>query len=296
MLIDDVKVSVAHFVRRQDRSSNNKWTNLYVKHFPRSWNLDQLKGLFQPFGEVQNAVIATNPDGSNRGFGFINFHSHEAATKAVDSLNNAPIEGDGMVLALYVGKAQKKIERDREMRSRLESIKSERNNKYLNMNLYVKNIADSISDEQFKDAFSVYGTITSARIMRDNELKTSKGFGFVCFSNADEAAKAVAEMNGKLLASKPLVVTYYQRQELRRQQLAATYAPQSRFGGMMPYMYSNYSGQPQPRGNMPYYSSNGDRSIPYRQQNAYVPQQFMQQPGQIPQGMYLNEHHVVVAC
>jgi polyadenylate-binding protein len=62
--------------------------------------------------------------------------------------------------------------------------------------------------------------VTSAKIMRDDK-GISKGFGFVCFSSPDEATKAVTEMNGKMIGSKPIYVALAQRKEARRSQLEA---------------------------------------------------------------------------
>eukprot|EP01040_Poterioochromonas_malhamensis_P010425 gene10425-11342_t len=262
MLIDDVEVHVGHFVRRQDRVGQAAWTNLYVKQFPPSWDEAKLKEVFQAFGAISSVAATKDESGKLKGFGFVNFTEHESAAKAVQELNGKVYTEEEQTHTLYVGKAQKKAERARELRSRQETLNLERVTKYQGMNLYVKNISDTISDELFKEAFTPFGTITSARIMREaNELKTSKGFGFVCYGTAEEAAKAVAEMNGKVLGGKPLVVTFYQRKDVRRAQLAATYAPQNlRFPQNIPavpfmQMYMPQQGgfpAQQPRGAIPY--------------------------------------------
>jgi polyadenylate-binding protein len=51
----------------------------------------------------------------------------------------------------------------------------------------------------------------------------SKGFGFVCFSLPQEATKAVTEMNGRIVGSKPLYVALAQRKEDRKAHLASQY-------------------------------------------------------------------------
>lgn len=90
----------------------------------------------------------------------------------------------------------------------------ERLNRYQQgVNLYVKNLDDVIDDSRLNEEFSVYGNITSAKIMVDEKGNT-KGFGFVCFSSPDEATKAVTEMNGRIIVSKPLFVALAQRKEV----------------------------------------------------------------------------------
>merc|ERR1712100_548963 len=90
--------------------------------------------------------------------------------------------------------------------------------------IYTKNLDDSVTDDMLRDEFSAMGTITSARVMRDMKDGRSRGFGFVCFSTPEESTRAVNEMNGKLIANKPIFVALAQRRDVRRAQLEAQHA------------------------------------------------------------------------
>eukprot|EP00601_Ochromonadales_sp_CCMP2298_P004530 CAMPEP_0173176722 /NCGR_PEP_ID=MMETSP1141-20130122/4617_1 /TAXON_ID=483371 /ORGANISM="non described non described, Strain CCMP2298" /LENGTH=612 /DNA_ID=CAMNT_0014099091 /DNA_START=305 /DNA_END=2143 /DNA_ORIENTATION=- len=229
-LIDDVEVHVGLFTKRQDRAGQADWTNLYVKQFPVTWEETRLRACFEEYGPVANAFITMDQEGKSRGFGFVNFQEHASAEKALAELNLKSFEAEEEVPAfeMYVSRAQKKNERSREIKTRLDALNHERISKYQGMNLYVKNIADTVNDEQFRETFAPYGTITSARVMKDiSDLKASRGFGFVCYSSPEEATRAVTELNGKNVGGKPLVVTLHQRKEHRRAHLSATYATQN---------------------------------------------------------------------
>lgn len=164
------------------------------------------------------------------GFGFVNFVEHESAVAAIENLNGMEIETmvDGEITKqeLYVGRAQKKSERERELRAKFEAQKMDRISKFQGVNLYVKNLDDSVSDDMLREEFSAMGTITSARVMRDLKADRSRGFGFVCYSTPEEATRAVNEMNGKLIANKPIFVALAQRKEVRRAQLEAQHVQQ----------------------------------------------------------------------
>ncbi|EGZ17198.1 hypothetical protein PHYSODRAFT_354553 [Phytophthora sojae] len=133
MLIAGTEVFVGHFQKRQDRPDADDWTNCYVKNIPTQWTDADLLKEFEPFGKVLSAVVMkdnANPE-QNRGFGFVNYEDSEAAHKAVDALNGKSYPaGEGVETELYVGKAQKRSERERELRNKFEQLKMERINKY----------------------------------------------------------------------------------------------------------------------------------------------------------------------
>lgn len=222
MLLNSKKVFVGRFMSRRERIDQmgdraKKFTNVYVKNFADALDDNKLRELFEPFGRIISCKVMRDENGNSRGFGFVSFEEHESAMKSVDEMNGKDIGGHD----LYVGRAQKKAERQAELREKFEKLKYERINRCQGINLYVKNLDDTITDEKLREEFSQFGSITSAKVMTENGR--SKGFGFVCFSEPDEATKAVSEMNNRIISGKPLYVALAQRKEERRMQLATQY-------------------------------------------------------------------------
>jgi polyadenylate-binding protein len=196
----------------------SQYTNIYVKNVDESIATDEeFKAMFEEFGPISSAVLQRDEAGKSKGFGFINFEEHEHARKAVEEMHEKDVKDK----QLFVTRAQKKSEREDELRKHYEKLREEKLSKYQGVNLYVKNLDDAVDDEMLRAEFAPFGVITSAKVMMDEGKTTSKGFGFVCFSSPDEATKAVTEMNGKLINNKPIYVALAQRKEVRRAQLAA---------------------------------------------------------------------------
>ena len=81
--------------------------------------------------------------------------------------------------------------------------------------LYVGNLAYSVRDDSLMQAFSSFGTVTSAKVMMDRETGRSKGFGFVEMGSDAEAQAAINGMNGQSLEGRAVVVNEARPREER---------------------------------------------------------------------------------
>ncbi|XP_028710323.1 polyadenylate-binding protein 4 isoform X4 [Peromyscus leucopus] len=266
MLLNDRKVFVGRFKSRKEREAElgakaKEFTNVYIKNFGEEVDDDNLKELFSQFGKTLSVKVMRDPSGKSKGFGFVSYEKHEDANKAVEEMNGKEMSGK----AIFVGRAQKKVERQAELKRKFEQLKQERISRYQGVNLYIKNLDDTIDDEKLRKEFSPFGSITSAKVMLEDGR--SKGFGFVCFSSPEEATKAVTEMNGRIVGSKPLYVALAQRKEERKAHLTNQYM--QRVAGMRALPASAILNQfqpaaggyfvpavPQAQGRPPYYTPN----------------------------------------
>ena len=240
MEMDNHKLVCMPYVQKQQRGSP-EYNNLFVKNIPKEWTQKQLYDTFAPFGEIGSAVIKTDASGASMGFGFVCYSKHESALEAESKLNGKEVEGTPVnptvskkaaaesdsktataatTMKLYVGRHQKKSERDRATREARDAVRREQQAKWQGCNLYVRNLDESVDDAMLRTEFGKFGAIQSALVAREKDGR-SKLFGYVCFSSAEEASKALSEMNRKMLAGKPLYVQLWQPKESRQATLAA---------------------------------------------------------------------------
>lgn len=72
---------------------------LYVGNLPYTVSEDELKELFEKFGEVQSAkIIKDNATGRSKGFGFVEMAADEAAEKAIAELNGSSLKERAIVV------------------------------------------------------------------------------------------------------------------------------------------------------------------------------------------------------
>lgn len=235
--IEGHPVTVQHFKAKKDRESQG-FTNLYMKNLADDTTQASLRAMFEPYGNI-NSVYLQRHEGKNAGlYGFVNFDTPEQADAACKALNGKvvvpAIEGKQAEKKLYVGRALKKEDRKRMVMEQKDKRRRDRQNN--GVNLFVKNLADTVTTERLLSEFQSYGDIKSARVMVDPQTNLSKGHGFVCFADPDSAHKAL-EMNSKMVDGKPLFVAYAVSKEERKAQNEQRIANRAKQPGMGPAVY-----------------------------------------------------------
>lgn len=152
---------VCPFVSRRQWDESPVFTNVYVKNLSETATDADLKRIFEVFGEITSAVVMRDGKGKSRKFGFVNFEKAEAAATAVEKMNGIIVEEN----ELYVGRAQKKKNRVKDLKYQIQLEKIRRDVRVLKgLNLYVKNLDDSVDEEKLRELFSEFGTITSCKV------------------------------------------------------------------------------------------------------------------------------------
>lgn len=74
------------------------------------------------------------------------------------------------------------------------------------MNLYVGNLSWNMSEDDLRNLFEQYGTVSSIKIVKDRETGRSKGFGFVEMENDTEAQNALSSLYDKEVLGRKIVI------------------------------------------------------------------------------------------
>ena len=81
--------------------------------------------------------------------------------------------------------------------------------------LYVGNLGYNIAKSDLEQMFAQFGTVGSAQVIMDRDTGNSKGFGFVEMGTDQEAQAAIAELNGKSVDGRNIIVNEARSQEPR---------------------------------------------------------------------------------
>ncbi|XP_076476922.1 synaptotagmin binding cytoplasmic RNA interacting protein isoform X4 [Bombus vancouverensis nearcticus] len=160
---------------------------LFVGNIPKNRDRDDL---FEEFTKhapgLTEVIIYSSPDDKkkNRGFCFLEYESHKAASLAKRRLSTGRIKVWGC--DIIVDWADPQEEPDEQTMSKVRV-------------LYVKNLTQDCSEEKLKESFEQYGNI--------ERVKKIKDYAFVHFEERDNAVKAMNELNGKEIGGSHIEVS-----------------------------------------------------------------------------------------
>lgn len=85
-------------------------------------------------------------------------------------------------------------------------------------NLYVGNLAWSVTDDELLDLFAEHGPVRKAQIVKDRDTGRSRGFGFVEMESPEDAQRAIDALHGLPHHQRPLTVNHAREREPRARQ------------------------------------------------------------------------------
>ncbi|XP_066993830.1 heterogeneous nuclear ribonucleoprotein Q isoform X2 [Anabrus simplex] len=160
---------------------------LFVGNIPKTRDRDEL---FEEFSKhapgLTEVIIYSSPDDKkkNRGFCFLEYESHKAASLAKRRLGTGRIKVWGC--DIIVDWADPQEEPDEATMSKVKV-------------LYVRNLTQDCSEEKLKEAFEAYGKV--------ERVKKIKDYAFIHFEDRDNAMKAMTELNGKEMGGSAIEVS-----------------------------------------------------------------------------------------
>merc|ERR1712198_722630 len=159
---------------------------------------EEIRSLFSSIGEVESCkLIRDKVTGQSLGYGFVNYHRQEDASKAIQTLNGLRLQNKTIKVSFA--------------RPSSEAIKG--------ANLYVSGLPKHMTQPDLERLFSSCGNIITSRILCDNISGgskdgsvpgLSKGVGFIRFDQRVEAERAIQKLNGTIPegATEPITVKF----------------------------------------------------------------------------------------
>lgn len=191
-------------VRRAAPEPNKR--ALYVGGLDARVTEDVLKQIFETTGHVvsvkiipdknvsatipqslQNADLEKQFQGKGLNYGFVEYDDPGAAERAMSTLNGRRVHNS----EIRVNWAYQSNSNNKEDTSN-------------HFHIFVGDLSNEVNDDILLKAFSVFGSVSEARVMWDMKTGRSRGYGFVAFRERPDAEKALSSMDGEWLGSRAI--------------------------------------------------------------------------------------------
>ncbi|KAL0835191.1 PREDICTED: polyadenylate-binding protein RBP45C-like [Brassica oleracea var. oleracea] len=176
----------------QNPGSGGEIRSLWIGDLQPWMDESYLRNIFSTLtGEVQQAkVIRNKQSGYSEGYGFIEFVSHAAAERILQTYNGAQMPGCEQTFRLnwaQLGAGERRQADGPEH------------------TVFVGDLAPDVTDYMLTETFkAVYSSVKGAKVVTDRTTGRSKGYGFVKFGDESEQIRAITEMNGQYCSSRPM--------------------------------------------------------------------------------------------
>ena len=135
-------------------------------------------------------IIRNKQTGSSEGYGFVEFLSHAAAEKVLQS---------------YAGVLMPNTDQPFRLNWATFSMGDKRSDNGPDLSIFVGDLASDVTDSLLLETFSdKYPSVKAAKVVFDANTGRSKGYGFVRFGDENERSLAMTEMNGVYCSSRPM--------------------------------------------------------------------------------------------
>ncbi|KAG8595457.1 hypothetical protein GDO81_001523 [Engystomops pustulosus] len=214
-------------------------TNLIVNYLPQNMTQEELKSLFGSIGEIESCKLVRDKiTGVSRGVGFIRFDKRIEAEEAIKGLNGQkPPGATEPITVKFANNPSQKVNHtilsqlyqspnrrypgplaQQAQRFRFSPMTIDGMTSLAGINfpghagtgwcIFVYNLAPDADESILWQMFGPFGAVTNVKVIRDFNTNKCKGFGFVTMTNYDEAAMAIASLNGYRLGDRVLQVSF----------------------------------------------------------------------------------------
>ncbi|CAN4122726.1 unnamed protein product [Withania somnifera] len=177
--------------QHQGGGSNNENRTIWVGDLHNWMDEDYLRSCFASTNEVASIkVIRNKQTGFSEGYGFVEFFTHAAAEK---------------VLQTYSCMTMPNVEQPFRLNWATFSMGDKRANNGSDLSIFVGDLAADVTDTLLHETFvKNYPSVKAAKVVIDANTGRSKGYGFVRFGDDNERSQAMTEMNGVYCSSRPM--------------------------------------------------------------------------------------------
>ncbi|XP_010867446.1 ELAV-like protein 1 isoform X1 [Esox lucius] len=229
-----IKVSYA-----RPSSDTIKDANLYISGLPKNMTQKDVEDMFARYGRIINSrVLVDQASGLSRGVAFIRFDKRAEAEDAIKDLNGQKPPGASepitvkfaaspnqakntqLISQLYHNQGRRfggpvhhQAQRFRFSPMSVDHMSgmsgvSVPGNSTSGWCIFIYNLGQDADEGILWQMFGPFGAVTNVKVIRDFNTNKCKGFGFVTMTNYEEAAMAIASLNGYRLGDKILQVSF----------------------------------------------------------------------------------------